>query len=395
MKKAADWIFTLCFAAFLAAVLAVTWSHVGKVDFSEFENRRLEKEPEYTEESFADGSYLAGWEKYFLDRAAGRDRMIKWDTLIHMNVLRLPVVSQIVVTETNLLPYYPFGKWDGEDLPALTETAADRLDEFQQHVEDTGGTLIYVGVPTQAGYFAERYPAYLEHGQNYFPAVEKLWAEALEKRSIPYVDMPAIFAEEGHPDKYYFRTDHHYTIYGALRTYHALMERVNDLTGYDLKVMQEEDLVFMTVPNPMLGSRNRVLYGLYPTEEKIVWATPREILPFTREDNGKEVPASVVTLPDTPKDTVGYTAFMGGDVGETILRTDRPELPNALIIGDSYTNAVESLLYTSFNETRSLDMRHYGKMTLWEYVEAYQPQVVVILRDESVFIEESPNGTYR
>ena len=395
MKKAANLLFTLCFAAFLAGVLAVTWGHVGKVDFSEFENRRLEKEPEYTAESFSDGSYLNGWERYFLDRAAGRDRLIKWNTLLHMDVLHNPVVNRVVVTKTNLLPFYSYGVWDEVDIKADVRQTADRLDELKQHVEDLGGTLVYVGVPAQADYFADRYPAYLEHGQAYFPTVDLLWAEALKERNIPYVDMPAVFRAEGNPDRYYSITDHHYSIYGALKTYQELMARVNELTGYDLNILQEEDLVFLTLPNPMLGSRNRMLYGLYKTEEKMVYALPKVLIPFTRTDNGKEVADSVVTLPDTPKDPVGYTIFFGGDVGETILQTDRKELPNALIVGDSYTNAVESLLYTSFNETRSIDLRHYTKQSLWDYIEDYQPQVVVILRDTSTIIVDSPNGTYR
>ena len=52
---------------------------------------------------------------------------------------------------------------------------------------------------------------------------------------------------------------------------------------------------------------------------------------------------------------------MGQDYAETIIRTYRDELPNALIFGESFTNAMETLLYTAFNETRSLDMRHYSE----------------------------------
>ena len=88
-------------------------------------------------------------------------------------------------------------------------------------------------------------------------------------------------------------------------------------------------------------------------------------------------------------------ASLAQDVRETILQTGRPQLPKALLVGDSYTNAVETLLYASFDETRALDLRHYSGQTLWDYLEKYRPQVVILLRDESVFIEESPNGTYR
>lgn len=395
MRRLANVLFILCFTGFLAAVLLVTFRHVGRATFSEFENRNLAKAPEYSGEGFSDGSYLAGWESYFLDRAAGRDRLIKWNTLLHMDLMRQPVVNQVVVTDTGLLPYYPFGKWDGIDIPAQVSSVADELEALSAHVKELGGTLIYVGVPAQAGYYAEHYPAYLEHGQDFFPPLERAWAQALAARGIPYVDMPAIFAEAGHPREYFFTTDHHYTIYGALLTYQKLMGELNRQTGYDLAVLQADDLVYHTLPNPMLGSRNRMLYGLYPSRDRMTYALPKTPIPFTRTDNGKEVSPSLLKLPGNPTEKVGYTIFMGGDVGETILQTGRPQLPKALLVGDSYTNAVETLLYASFDETRALDLRHYSGQTLWDYLEKYRPQVVILLRDESVFIEESPNGTYR
>ena len=35
---------------------------------------------------------------------------------------------------------------------------------------------------------------------------------------------------------------------------------------------------------------------------------------------------------------------MGGDIAETVIQTDRPELPNALIFGDSFTWAAAKAL---------------------------------------------------
>ena len=77
---------------------------------------------------------------------------------------------------------------------------------------------------------------------------------------------------------------------------------------------------------------------------------------------------------------------MGGDVAETIIRTERPELPTALIFGESYTNAVETVLWTAFDETHSLDLRYYTYCSLKEYIAAYQPDVVICLRDDTSYL---------
>ena len=83
---------------------------------------------------------------------------------------------------------------------------------------------------------------------------------------------------------------------------------------------------------------------------------------------------------------------MGGDIGETILQTNRPSLKTALIVGDSFTNALETLLWTGFDETRSLDYRHYKGESLIDYVQTYQPDVVLIVRDESLYLSLEGNG---
>ena len=86
---------------------------------------------------------------------------------------------------------------------------------------------------------------------------------------------------------------------------------------------------------------------------------------------------------------------MGGDIAETVIATNRPELPSILLFGDSFTNAVETFLYTSFDKTRSLDLRHYTGMALTEYVRLYRPEIVVCLRDDANYLTETGNGDVR
>ena len=83
-----------------------------------------------------------------------------------------------------------------------------------------------------------------------------------------------------------------------------------------------------------------------------------------------------------------YSLYMGGDVGETVIETGRPDLPSILIYGDSFTNPVECLAYYSFDEMRSIDLRHYKDMTL-----AYQPDIVVGIRDYEALLSTDFNGS--
>lgn len=58
---------------------------------------------------------------------------------------------------------------------------------------------------------------------------------------------------------------------------------------------------------------------------------------------------------------------MGGDITETILDTNRPELPPVLIFGDSFP-PLEILFYTAFDETRSLGLHCCMKQSFLDYI---------------------------
>lgn len=109
-------------------------------------------------------------------------------------------------------------------------------------------------------------------------------------------------------------------------------------------------------------------------------------------DNGVPTSAQIYSLPENDKTMVDYTVYMGGDIGETIIETSRPSLRKALIVGDSFTNPLETLLWMSFDETRSLDYRHYSEKNLLDYIKEYQPDVVITVRDESVYLSQEGNG---
>ena len=43
---------------------------------------------------------------------------------------------------------------------------------------------------------------------------------------------------------------------------------------------------------------------------------------------------------------------------------------------------------------RSLDLRHYDKMTLCDYIDQYQPDLVIAVRDNMSFDQFTGNGNY-
>ena len=206
------------------------------------------------------------------------------------------------------------------------------------------------------------------------------------------LDMWPVLDTAGNPREYYSMADYHYQFGGAYLTYRAILERLSAELGTELTILDGNSLAVETLPNPYLGSRGRKLFGLEDCGEHLTIGLPRAPVPFTRTDNGTETAPTVYALPATGTEGVLYSLYMGGDVGETVIETNRPDLPSILIYGDSFTNPVECLAYYSFDEMRSIDLRHYREMPLADYIRLHQPDIVVGIRDYEALLSTDYNG---
>ena len=383
----------LFIGGFLFALFAIPLVTLLKPveQISIYEQRTLATAPTFSGQGVWDGSYFNEWETVLSDHIALRDTMLKAHTRLDL-LLGRPVVNQMVTTEDKLLPFFEFTHWD---LSALSEEAKKAAQDYQalnEAIQSYGGYFLYVGLPQHNTYFSSSYPEYLDSRQWQTTVIRTEFSSAMAEASVPFLNMTEQYQAMGNPENYYFKTDHHYSYHGAYAAYQTILEIIHAQTGWDIPVMEKEDLIWETLPNPFLGSSNRKLYGLFPTDDKVEIAYPKTEIPFSRTDNGNPVPAQLYTIPEQEDATANYTTYMGGDIGETILQTNRPSLKTALIVGDSFTNALETLLWTGFDETRSLDYRHYKGESLIDYVQTYQPDVVLIVRDESLYLSLEGNG---
>ena len=356
---------------------------------SYYENRTLAEKPALTWAGLWDGSFGAAAESWFSDHFPGRLTLLKADTALQMRLR--PVVNGAVLGGEVLLPFRDYGQWSPS---AQAEAAAERGRAFgalNDYVRAEGGTFLFVGLPEQRTYFAEQYPAYLNSCAEETASASALFRQALTERDVPFLDMGEVYDVQGHSRENYSAVDHHYTFWGAWSAYRAVMERLNAL-GCGLTPLTREELDVQQLPNPCVGSRNRKLYNLWPNEERMYIGVQKDPVAYTRWDNGSPSETPLYVLPATAAEPVTYGMYMGGDYGETILKTDRPGLGRLLIFGDSFTNALEPLLYTSFDETRSLDLRHYQGGSLKDYIADYQPDVVVCVLNDSFYYTTTGNG---
>ncbi len=391
MKRAAQLCFTLLFLAVLFAVPLLILLRGAHIHASVHENRTLAQIPVLSKEALLDGSYFSAWDTWLTDHIGGRERLMAWNTWLDYRLLGRPVVNDVVVDSEVLLPFQTYGTWDLSYLEGSAARVCDGLSSLEEAVSAYGGQFYYLGVPLQSSFYYDRYPSYLENRRWHVEAMTAAFSHAMEERGLTFLDLEPVYRSAESEQPLYAASDHHYTYYGAYLAYRTFLDRVRTDTGWDLPVLEEQDLTFQALDAPFLGSRNRKLYGLWTGSESAVIGIQRDPVPFTRTDNGAAVPATLYTLPEEGS-VVDYNIYMGGDIAETVLQTDRPELPDLLIFGDSFTNPLETLLYTGFNETRCLDLRYY-QGSLLDYVRTYQPDVVLCVRDDTAYLSPEGNGT--
>lgn len=390
MKRMAELFITVCFLAFLVIGLAVTVLRPRET-VSFYENRALAGFPRPTVQSVGDGSFATQFEVYLDDHAALRSSMLfakcRLDLLLHR-----PVVNGIVVTEDPLLPFLSpaFPEWD--NITAIAASYADRLKGVSDAAAEYGGYFCYVGVPCQYSYFEDEYPWYLYNRADLSEMSTVALAQEAAARGVNYLDIRAAFDEMGRPDSFGSLIDNHYTMEGAFAAYQLIMEKVQADTGLDFPIMREDDMIFETLPHEYMGSRERRLLDIVRRDEPLTAAYPRQEIPFTRTDNGFPSPPVINSVPDSADQSLTYTMYMGGDIANTVIDTHREELPTILIYGDSFTNALESVAYLSFDEMHSVDLRYYTGMSLTEYIREFQPDIVIGVLDFEALIYPYGNG---
>lgn len=316
---------------------------------------------------------------------------------LRFRLSRNPFVSKVRLCYNSFTKFHRYLTFetsvvDTAAVMRLAQDMADNLKRINDTVTEYGGYYCYVAVPCQYAYFENDYPWYLNNRDEYsFAAVSSL-EQAMEERDVPFLDIRAAFDAMGHPEEYGSLVDNHYTMEGAFETYRLVMEKVASETGLEFPILGPDDVFFETLPNEYLGLRERKLLNMETREESLSILHPVEEIPFTRSNWGNPSAAVVYARPASDDELLTYGLYMGGDISNTIIDTNREELPSILIYGDSFTNAMECVTYLSFDEMHSLDLRHYKEMSLEDYIRELKPEVVVCIRDYQALLEKTGNG---
>ena len=352
-------IFTVFIGAFFVLNLALP-----DRDFSQQENRALQKCPAFSLSALFSGSYTSDYEKYSADQFALRDM---W--------MPLKARAELLVGKTENNGVYYCGdtlikQFKATDTQKL-EAKVDAVNTFASKLN----VPVYFGlIPGASDIWHGKLPQNAPNSSQ-----KELIGDCYSRCSAKCIDIYSLLQSHSSEDIYY-RTDHHWTSLGAYYGYEALSASMGytapDISTYDRK----------TVTNSFCGTNW--------SSSGFTWVKPDSMETFV-DDSGVDVDNYSKGADSAPvqsglyaKDFLDkkdkYSYFMGGVTPLLHVKTENSSAPSLLIIRDSYTDSLLPFLTQNYSDIYVIDLRYFRNNAA-EFAKDKQVDNVLILYSVSNF----------
>ena len=321
-------------------VLAVWFVLAPKKEFSENENRYLTKMPSFTAKTVFSGEYTESLSDWIADHFPMRDLFMGVKTEVEI-VSGRREINRIYIGEDNYLI-------ERYEAPENTERITDTLVKFYDRVKDTGVDVRLMLVPTAVTIYEDKLPAYAPEADQMETA--KLLYEAT---GIPAVDCSEKLLAGAQEGQIYYRTDHHWTTFGAYLGYAAYCEE-EGIEPVPLEALEAE-----TVTEEFAGTLYSKVNDYTHMKDAItVYTNQEDRLRVTYEDTG-EVSDSLYNF-DYLQEKDKYSLFLNNI--HPLVEIENETAPSddvLMLIKDSYANSMVPFLTHHYKKIYVFDTRYY------------------------------------
>lgn len=333
-NKLSDLITVIVFCTFLG-VMAILLFILPKNDFSELEKRYLADFPSFSWESLSTGEFGEDLETYMADHLPGRDFFVGLNAYVDKFTGRQ--ISKDIYTADDRLVESPV-QWN----EALAKKNMDAINAFSQTV----GKKVDLMIVPSAGWAVQDQvdgisDPYLDESY-----IDQLHAMAADQ--VDAMDILSMYAEDD-LQKLYYKTDHHWTSYGAYKAYEAYAQKKG------VSYRPAEEFSVQTVPGFKGSTYSRSALWLTEGEELQMWQGSDSLIVTNAEASQEH--AGVFYL-ERLEEADKYTVFLDGN--HSLVRVENPDAEGKLlVIRDSYANCLGGFLAESYGTVVLADLRYY------------------------------------
>ncbi len=329
---------------FLTMLCGIPFSFFVQKDlaFSENENRYFADKPSFSLENVLSGKFMEDTERYIDDQFPQRDFWVS----LKSDFLRLTGRKEIngvyLAGDGYLIERWLESEFDEKRLAENIEA----LNRFVQRHPEQAITVMLV--PTAGMILKEKLP---ENA----PMFDQQTAYALiydQLDGVSYIDLNSLFAAHS-TEALYYRTDHHWTTYGAFLAYSAWCA-VNGCIAEPDRFESE------TVTDEFQGSLYSKVLGSHCVTDKIELYRQREEAAYDVAYNFGKTHSNTVYAGERLLQKDKYQVFLNGNHPEVTIRTSRRNGRHLLIIKDSFANAFVPFLLKEYETIHLIDPRYYN-----------------------------------
>ncbi len=336
----------------MVVALAVGFFFMEKREFSENENRYLAKLPSFGLEKVQSGEYMKDLETYLADHFPFRDFFMGMKTKAETSVGKKEVNGIYMAEDGYLIEKY--------EKPENTEKIGRILKDFAGELEGQDVELRLMLVPTAVYVYEDKLPDYAPV-RNQMETADRIYKSS----GILPIDCSGDLMEHKEEGELYYKTDHHWTTFGAYIGYQAYCREM----GLDAVPIEEMDARIVTEDFCGTVYSKAGDYGR-EGDEITVYTNPADCLTVEYKDTG-EITDSLYNLEYVEaKDK--YSLFLDNlhpliEITNETAVSDR----ELVLVKDSYANSMVPFLVHHYKKIYVFDTRYY-KQGVSEFIREHK-----------------------
>lgn len=340
------------------------------LEYSELENRYLQKFPKLTLNSVLDGSFMEDVENYFNDHFIGRDAFVKLKTSL----------EYLSGKRENNGVYVCHDEYLIEKPASYNEHVINNNLNAIKTLNDIGRYDVTVAVIPPA---FEILSDYLPDNV-YVDTIKKLNTHiegVLSDTDIYNVDTTEDLRK--YRDSYlYYRTDHHLTSNGAFIVYNKMA----DALGYD--ALSGDDFKISDVTREFYGTTYSKALK-YVSPDIVTEYKPLETARFKVTFPYDEKEADSMYFPEHLDKKDKYSYFLDGNHALTVIQSPNKNGKSIAVFRDSYANCTVPMIANHFEKVHMIDLRYYNDDVIKYLFENNIEDVVFLYSSQTFMTDES------
>ncbi len=330
---------------------------LDKKEFSDTENRYLQKFPEFSFESLESGEYIRKLETYLTDHFPFRNEFMFLKTSVLKGIGQTKISDLYLGEDGYLLEGYMV-------TPESTTIPIDVLNRFNDNLpENTNMSLMLV--PTSVEIYSEKLPKYATNTSQ-----KDVIDYVYKNINFDGINVYDYLEKESTTIDLYYKTDHHWNTFGAYLGYVAYMNYlgIDDLERPEFEKITDE--FYGTFYSKLIDNS---------LEKESMYKLKDDDVEYVMKDVATDTVTNTIYEEKWLKEKDKYSYFLGQN--KALLEIQNMSNENGkkiLIVKDSYANAMIPFIAKDYEYTYVIDPRLY-RLDVSDYVKENDIEEVLLV----------------